>query len=381
VSFSIREIAGSIAMLEACTTDSLCQSSRELLIFLLLHVVSAQSSTRTVINSVSSSTSGKHSSVLSKLESTNLFQVNKVEAALAPDEGDAAALRRVAQLHSQTVVIAHLHQRQGERHATEGGLGMEHVAEQNATPKIDPPHGPAFASDGDHGGRMVKKKPAAVPGSFHREVLLRRRHRQHPSGPGRGIRVEHVELELMNGAGEIQRGDGVVATRPRKEADVGVVEVGVRAPQQLERRVGGVGTVDEVVEVLVVQGRGAGPHVEAEEEEVVHRVDDARGQGRVDVGAVREERGRPRRAPEEEKHLDELPVPGAGRGRGAAAAAVDADDGLGVEEDVRGVPGPSTRAAAGGRSRGRIVGGHGFGWNGGGGRRPWWLGALVDHLP
>ena len=136
------------------------------------------------------------------------------------------------------------------------------------------------------------------------------------------------------------------------------MEDGVRgALEQIERRVFGGSPVDVVVVgVLKREVARFAPDVDAEEEEVVHRVDDVRGHGQVQIGAVNEELGRLRRALEAKRDLDGLPIPGAVFGGGVAV--VDADDGHGVEEDTSGASGSSTHAP-GARRRGS---GHGFCW-------------------
>lgn len=64
---------------------------------------------------------------------------------------------------------------------------MEHVAEQDAAPEIDPAHGPPFTTDGDHGGRVMVEKPVAVPGDFQRELPLWLLHRHMPAAPCLGL--------------------------------------------------------------------------------------------------------------------------------------------------------------------------------------------------
>ena len=58
---------------------------------------------------------------------------------------------------------------------------------------------------------------------------------------------------MLHIASEIQRSDGVMAIRKRKKTDAESAEVGVRAPQQLERRTPGVDPVDEIVVVLATR--------------------------------------------------------------------------------------------------------------------------------
>jgi len=85
--------------------------------------------------------------------------------------------------------------------------------------------------------------------------------------------VEHVEFELIwSGCGN-QHGDGVLAIGTMKEADVVVVEVGVRALQKLERRAAGVRLVGEIVAVFGREGVASKSHVDGDEEEVLRRAD------------------------------------------------------------------------------------------------------------
>jgi hypothetical protein len=55
--------------------------------------------------------------------------------------------------------------RHRHRHATEHGLITEHVAEEDVVPEIDPTHGAAFASYGDHGVQEVIDVAAAFLGN------------------------------------------------------------------------------------------------------------------------------------------------------------------------------------------------------------------------
>jgi hypothetical protein len=105
--------------------------------------------------------------------------------------------------------------------------------------------------------------------------------------------VEQVELELVISACRDQRGDGVVAIRTRKEAGMEAVEVGVRPPQQLERRAGGMSPVDEVVAVVRREGEEDPDPMLTEGRRRSSTVKTiSGGQGEVHVGAVHEQDGR-----------------------------------------------------------------------------------------
>jgi hypothetical protein len=142
-----------------------------------------------------------------------------------------------------------------------------------------------------------------------------------------------VQLELVHvvAAYVHQRRDGVMAARAREEADVLPVEDGGGgALQQIERRVFGGSPVDVVV-VVVLEMEVAvfAPHVDAEEEEIVHRAEDDRAHERVQIVGGHEHSGGLRWGFQQKGYLDERSIPAEGYGGGAVP--VDANDGFDVE--------------------------------------------------
>ena len=83
-------------------------------------------------------------------------------------------------------------------------------------------------------------------------------------------KITERALVLVNGPCGIQRSDGVVAIWTRKDTNITGVKAEMRLLQKLERRAAGVGLVDQIVEVLGEDIVAVAPHVDAEEEEVVH---------------------------------------------------------------------------------------------------------------
>jgi hypothetical protein len=115
---------------------------------------------------------------------------------------------------------------------------------------------PPLTSYRDHGARVIVEKASALFGDQHRYPLLWLRHRQLPKRPLRGA----FGVEFVDRVHGDQRGDGVIGAAA-KEADVVVLEEGMRAHEPLERRFPPV----------------AGPAIDGDtkEKEILHRADDA----------------------------------------------------------------------------------------------------------
>lgn len=79
------------------------------------------------------------------------MQINKPEAALFLDEGNAPIRFWASQPVSLPIIKLQPLQWQRQAHMAEHGMWVEHVTKKDATPEIHPAHGATFTPQRDYG--------------------------------------------------------------------------------------------------------------------------------------------------------------------------------------------------------------------------------------
>lgn len=85
--------------------------------------------------------------------------------------------------------------RLGEWHVTKHGIFIEHIAEDDAPPEVDPTDGTIWASGRDNLGGVVEEHFGGRVGDGENRVPLRRIQAQLPGGPAARLGVVELEPE------------------------------------------------------------------------------------------------------------------------------------------------------------------------------------------